>query len=267
MQSSRIGAIFVILTMASVISFLIIKNTVNIEQVGSGVANNNEKENNGAKKPTFEPLAPALNSLNSGANNNGEAIKAEDTSNLTNYFTKKISEQILLENKSGPRIIDGKYKLQPIPPTEIITLLKKTDSQKVSFKPIIADKDIVIGESETSRDIKNYTDTVIEATKRNFLGLSVAHAYELEDPSWASNIESVVNAYHTLAQEFEKISVPRKVKELHKEWLALIIAQKNIFTAIADYQNDPLKAVRAVNELVNVANGFRSLNLVIQSIQ
>lgn len=120
------------------------------------------------------------------------------------------------------------------------------------FNVEITDQDIKISEDNTKEAVENYISKASSFinTENFFFGEQTAQALSraLGTQSF-SEIQDIIKSNDAKIGRLKELSVPSSWKEIHKQGLKTIILTRNIFVALRDLQDDPLKAMAGAERL------------------
>ncbi len=184
--------------------------------------------------------------------------------NSTEKIASKLSQEILSRNANGPELIGEKPWLSVADPEAVLDqLIDETlaNFDYQSFKPIVRDSEIIISPQNDKNSVNAYL-----AFFQNVLSSNVPR-FKKDEGFVAENLKSLLTAYEKTVTELKKLAVPSSLKELHKEEIALLTAQKTVFEIILNYQQDPFQTVLALRanddlnkELAVLKQKFQALN-------
>lgn len=212
-----------------------------------------------------------LKNLVKSQTSNLSATSTEDQ-NLTDQLGKTMASNILgatsdlLNYKSG----ESSPEQQQITNT-LANQLK--DQNYFSLDQPINDQSLKITSFNSVSTKKQYLEDLGNTIQKCFNGFNknvtdiLKDAFEKGDVSSAKKLSEI---YQCSYDGLIKITVPSEWLGLHKDLLIYYQNAKIIYTAIGDYQNDPLKAYLALNEITNLINSVEQnqtlLNIKAKSI-
>ncbi|MDO8430020.1 MAG: hypothetical protein Q7S73_01470 [bacterium] len=186
----------------------------------------------------------------------------QETKNLTTLFTNKLAQTIVEANPNGPEILDGEPWLNTPDPDQIsndlITEAQKNFDPK-SLRPIIQNSDLKISTDNSKAALINYLlafNKIIDDAAGKF------PPEIFTDPSSVNTktFEILANIYQSSFDEFKKIGVPSSVLAIHKKEMGLLGTSANIYKNIKNYQEDPMVAILATQELGGLQKEFTALS-------
>lgn len=128
----------------------------------------------------------------------------------------------------------------------------------------IGDSQINVSANNSVSAKKKYLNDVSAVINNDFGDFNNNYAqiiyktYHDLDPSFA---EKAANVYHKLAEDFKGIVVPSDWADTHKEIIVYYENSENIYSAMANYQNDPIKgymALQVIDSMVNDASNVQN---------
>lgn len=182
--------------------------------------------------------------------------------NLTETFTKKISDAIAQNNPAGTTKIGGKPQLN-VPDPDSIADSILTDAAKYfdpnSLKPIIKDNDLKISEKTDEASLISYFQSFNQILSANSKTIPQEIIKNPENIS-IETIKQLIPVYKKTIAELYALAAPKTVLPIHKKELELLGEKATIFEKILSYESDPLLAILAAKELKNVDEKFTSLS-------
>ncbi|MBI4119439.1 MAG: hypothetical protein HY456_01160, partial [Parcubacteria group bacterium] len=183
------------------------------------------------KGPVFEALADA------------KSVPAATAVNLTQSLAQRIGQDLIDKNKHGPENIDGTQWLNVPNPQKIAQNYLEEEVKKFKvedFKPTIRDEDVRITREKDIEVLRSYLQSfqkiqeALAQTNINRQNFSIDDARKIE------------SAYENIIATLSSASVPEIFVPIHKTALELFITQKNFLNAATNYENDPIRAVLAI---------------------
>lgn len=175
---------------------------------------------------------------------------AASVANLTDSFTENFVADFFRRNSDGPININDKGTVSVLPQKDIETLIadavSQWDDKKGASEIVIDDKNIILVADKTESQ-KEYSEKIRSALNKNF-GEEMATA--LAQPQTVENMEKlfriVTAAYDNIIREYQAIPVPYSLKNEHKIMLNSLVKQRDLWSAIKNYDEDPLGALIAI---------------------
>ncbi|MFH0906844.1 MAG: thrombospondin type 3 repeat-containing protein [bacterium] len=213
----------------------------------------------------YDPTQPAPNDKLPGQNpNQPRALPI----NLTQALAKSLSEQSI---KGGTETISGILDVSSLDTsnqiidTAIQTVINK--AMREFTLPNIPDQDIIISPDNSQTSIENYAGKIVEIINQlkqktsvdkitGFESESDLFYYAIQSKDF-SQINQYIEFYRKLYENIKQIPTPSDLKEIHKEQLGIFWVMSNIYKAIKEIDQDPLKTnlaleqYKAVSDLTN----------------
>lgn len=180
--------------------------------------------------------------------------------NLTELITKEIGKTILLNNPNGPVDINGDKGLAAPDPDAIAQqvieeAVKKFDPS--SLRPTIKISDLKIIQDNSKEAIAAY---ILDFQKINkYAANKIPKSFFSQELTLESIIE-LSNIYSETIDAFYKLPTPSSVLSIHKKQIELLETKNNVFDKLKNYQNDPVTAILAAQELEKVDFEFLELS-------
>ncbi len=162
--------------------------------------------------------------------------------NTTEELAENISKKIIEKNPDGPGSV-GAQKLSVPNPESIVNdyVQKGIDGFNYNaLKPKITDSDIRIIADESSEAFSTYV--------KSFFGI-LNNGGEVPSGDPQTALATMIRVYGDYLTGLYALPVPKIFAELHKQQIALIAAEKNIYELVQNYEEDPLKAILAMKAL------------------
>lgn len=177
--------------------------------------------------------------------------------NLTQTMTEELALKLLNDNPQGPTISeDGTPLISLDDPDAFIAKALAAETDQISFDDFIADIDethILVNKTPTDQDRTSYLALFLDAVKTHLKTTLDGN----NDPQ--KLMGSLVRERQALIGSLYKLTVPNDFLEIHQEFLTILGTQINIFSALAKYQEDPLKALLAARFQKEIAQNLLSL--------
>jgi hypothetical protein len=180
--------------------------------------------------------------------------------NITREFASTLAKELVEKNPYGPNLIDGERSIEGFDPDFIINEFLTDGVSQIdyeSFKPEIPANAFRTTGTVTKESALAYAKNFNRATTENSVTIGASGALSIRE--FASAAEKLQGAIDALA----RITVPAPFAELHREEMALLTAEKNIFLAFLNMETDPLTALAAfqmlpvvLGELNDLQKGF-----------
>lgn len=210
----------------------------------------------------FEPVPASLptpsqsETLETNIQPNGN-----EPQNATQALAKLLAGQLIKNNPQGPALLNGERQLQALNPDSLIETALASELENfdyLSFKTYIPISQIKINPASDPITLQKYLGNFQAIIKNE----SEPFAINLENPS-AQEFSKIAQVLETTINDLLNLPAPTPLAALHAEEISLLTAQKNIFTALAAADADPLKALLAAQafpiinqELENLSEKF-----------
>jgi len=204
----------------------------------------------------YNPAIPAPNDLLQGTDPNQTRLLP---SNLTQALAQILGEKItggemgLITDASELMAIDTSNQIVNQALQEIVT----RSIQEFSL-PNIPDKEIIISSDNSLIAIEEYAQENVNAidywAEATYIDLNKLYQAEIEifynaiQNNNFTEIHKYTEFYKELTKSIKQISVPSDLKEIHKEQIGIFTILTNIYQAIENIENDPLKASIALEQ-------------------
>ena len=219
--------------------------------------NNGSTENSNltSNKPFTEPLR--------GRGSSGPQESLPDTAqkeNLTNYFAKVVGETFTQYNPDGALDLNGQPKINVPDPEKLSEdLLAKAvkNFDPDSLKPVILEKDLNISDDNRPESLTNYFNDFNRVINESATLLSekTLSATEID----RDQIKELFLMYDIAYKNLKVISVPSNLVKIHQKELELLGAKSAIFSALKNYETDPLLSILASQGLEKIDQEFADL--------
>ena len=224
MRAAKILASFLVIGIASSISYFLVTEKPQIERIEGS-------KDRRIEEPSFEPLSYNLNLPKAGIlnlNSTNENSSISTQANLTDFLAKKGAESIL-KNYDGTRIPNPDAKK-----LAELSILFDDETAKLensfNFGPIVDKNELNISESTQSSVTKKYLEGISSITDNFFID------YDFEN----------------VISKLKKLETPINLASFHQELISLLITERNLFQAIKNYDQDPIKATLATKQLPDI---------------
>lgn len=184
--------------------------------------------------------------------------------NSTREVVKDIVQEIAKLN-TGDLPSSGENKINVPQPEKLVN---KLITEKLSgfdysvFSPEIESSDLKIIKSPDKNSMENYLKNFNAILVNNFSSKKDV----LDDPL-PENFKTLATAYGKTINQFYSLNVPENFVSAHTEGIKILTAQKTAFEALANYQNDPFKAMVAVQVIEKSYDQLANLSQMIFSLQ
>jgi len=207
----------------------------------------------------YNPIKPAPNDELPGQDQiNPRALPNNITQALAQELSKQITEgkMGLISDASDPLAINTSNRAVDAAIQEVISKA----IQEFSL-PNIPDEEIIISSDNSIIAIEKYAQKIVNAIDYWVKATSVDQnkLYEAENEIFYYAIKNndfaefhkYIKLYKELSKSIKQIPVPSDLKEIHKEQIGIFTILANIYQAIENIENDPLKASLALEQYEN----------------
>ena len=177
--------------------------------------------------------------------------------NSTQEVAKIIAEEIIKQNPDGPVTADGIAAINAIAPEELAGKVLNEQMESLdlsSFSPEVNFSAIKITAAIDKTSSENYLKNFRAILNNNFGHLGV----DFSSPT-VRDFEILARAYKKTVAEFYTLLVPQKLAVIHSEQIRLMLIQTAIFETLAGFEQDPLKALVAIQLSKEVDNRLEEL--------
>ena len=187
--------------------------------------------------------------------------------NLTQELAKSLAQKTVegqiapMEDENDFSSLDVNYPVISAAIQEIVS-----DSLNEFILPEITDEEIVVSDNNSSEAVNVYAQNMARMIRQKADEIQVVGSekyesetqlfYEAINSGDYTEIEKYVRFYNELYQELKRIPTPNSFKDLHKEQLGIFWIMGNIYKAIGQTSEDPIKANLALEQyqLINKFN-------------
>jgi hypothetical protein len=162
--------------------------------------------------------------------------------NLTDVVATQLAKEIVSKNPTGP-LVEGQEGVLIPKPEEIVDNALREQLRTfdpAELRPLILEEDVRVIENPTAADRETYVT--------NYVQLLVKRLYNQYITSSTPKPEeflALAGAYKATMADLAAEPAPQDALAIHIETLELLGLQANAFELIANYQEDPLKAILA----------------------
>lgn len=215
---------------------------------------NTEQNNLVSNKPFIEQLKSR------GLSGNLLLTAESSQENVTKNFTKNLVKNIQEENPTGPTTdINGKGLNVPSPDQIALDLIIKAQSSfdPSKLKPAIKDNDLNISQDNSRDSLINYLKNLYKImgdSGKLLTGDPAEKEMDMEE------VNQFISMYEMAYKNLFPVNVPSSLLSIHKKELQLLGAKWATYTAIKNYEQDPLLAILVAQNLNQLDNEFADLN-------
>lgn len=228
------------------------------------VSKNNQGDTANAKAESFqlEKDSQKLGVIDPGVLL-GPNTNQKTVTNLTQQLADSFAQGFIKENPSDVDLEKG----LKTPKEEFVwnQFLQQIQNKNLFDQENLELKELNIDSDNSKEKVKDYFLALAEIFQnyrsQNLVSLteSLEAFTESQDPNY---LLPVLNSYNQLIQQVKELKVPSNWTSLHLELINLIGAEREIFASFANYQEDPLKAVVALESFSSLSE--RELNLFLK---
>jgi len=217
----------------------------------------------------YNPTIPAPNDELSGQN---PTIPRSMPHNLTQALAGSLREKIT--NQEMESISDALDPSSISTSNRIVnTAIQQVISQSMEefSLPHIPDEEIIISADNSQAAIRFYAGKIVEAIEQWEIQSSIDQGNLFESESELfyyaiqnkdfTEIDKYIRFYQGAAEEFKQIPVPADLKDIHKEQIGIFWVTANIFRAIKQIDQDPLKTNLALEQYKATTDLFNQMFL------
>ncbi len=229
-----------IIIIALIFSIGIIDSSKNTGE-GISVSSNNQNED------------PFL-SFDSGKEEKGFMLNLDEKEgvNLTDMVAESYANEIKERNPEGITNSDQELKVPSLQNLNADTEKVTKGIENAFNEERFTLNDIKTYEKDTKENRKKYLQTVIKISDNNFkkFGGSVMDALdELIKNRNDENIKKYISAASEQVNDLLEVKTPKSMQEFHLKNLNLWYKKVDIFYAISQFKNDPLKSLVAMEKI------------------
>jgi len=182
--------------------------------------------------------------------------------NLTDLLTQKLEERIGEQNTGGFQSVDGKTLISAPDPKQLAEELiaeaeENFDASLLRGK--VDESRLKISEDISKEAITKYFDSfsqiMIQANK------NTPAAIDEPEKMTISDFGKIRDIYKEAVNSFYNLSAPKSVLAIHKKEIELLSTKENIYSVIANAEEDPMTAFLAVDELLKIEQEFDKLKI------
>jgi len=175
--------------------------------------------------------------------------------NLTEFVAKSSFTQMKNLDQSG----QDPFEIDPNDPANkefIEKAIASISDPSVLFNPTIDDKDLKISQDNSKEAKTRYFDAIgkvmlenINSDYRNpmIVMQNFANNYDV------SGIKRIIDAYSKMLNGVISTEVPSDYLEIHKRYIVFLKRAKMVYSVIANYDKDPVKATLSAKLIIGIA--------------
>ncbi|MBI4709343.1 MAG: hypothetical protein HY764_04030 [Candidatus Portnoybacteria bacterium] len=237
----------------------------------------NNQDSDGDGYLDGEEVASGYNPMQKGSNaqtgfSEKEKILAS-TNNWTEIFAKGIGggikqgKSVLINPDTGEMY--SAEELENMPEFQKMLQNISNEELKKVLPPSITDNDIKISQSDRNEDRIAYLTAVLNIIKENSKNIQVSD----QDIEWAmtnsdfSKVKIAQKTFHESYEKLKNISTPKFYAEFQKTLLSTMLHSSNVFLVISNAQEDPLKALIAIEEYQKSGSASEKITMEINNLK
>ncbi len=164
--------------------------------------------------------------------------------NTTSEIAKNIAEELIKKNPDGPVDLDSGKGIGAVKPEELAGKVLSDQFSKLDlsdFNPQVNFSALRVVNSANKANSENYLKNFQAILKNNFAALDIDFGHPTSE-----DFKRLAGAYQKSVSEFYSLLVPQGLASIHSEQIRLMSVQKSIFNSLAGYEEDPMKALVAI---------------------
>jgi hypothetical protein len=163
--------------------------------------------------------------------------------NLTDKISDKLADQIIKDNPDGPLAEDEQITLTLKDPKTFIEQAVKADGEEFSSEDLIyvVEKKNILPASVDDKTTQIAYITEVAGILNKNIKTEFSTTAEKD-----GMLSALVAEREATIKALYKIAVPASLLDIHQDFLTILGTQRNIYTALIDYESDPLLALLAV---------------------
>jgi len=178
--------------------------------------------------------------------------------NLTDALTDKLTEKIVEKNPAGPLNPDGETTIVLPAQDELInqTLQEQlANFDPSSLRPIVSENSLTTAETSSDTDRIDYFLSLRKIIAKNMT--TDSPITQFPQPT---ELLLISKKYKNTMAELSALKIPKDLIDIHIQSLELFGTQANAFELLAGYEEDPLKAMLAVEIQKSIAQEASELH-------
>jgi len=217
----------------------------------------------------YNPVKPAPNDkLPDTDQNRSRALPNNLTQALAQDLTQRMAqgEMGVISDALNPTSVNVSNQVIDKTIQEIVIKAK----QEFSL-PNISDEEIIISPNNNAEAVQSYAGKIVQAIEQWEDKSSIKYDESIESESQIfyeaiqtkdfSQIDKCIKFYQGAAEEFKKIATPSDLKNIHKEQIGIFWITANIFKAVKQIDQDPLKTNLALEQYKATSNLLKQMLL------
>lgn len=189
-----------------------------------------------------------------------ESPEAQDEKNLSTKLSQSVASVALLTNfdpkalEENPEVIDQILEQAGIDPETSFPL------------PIIPDNEIRVSYDNNKETIEAYiirmNNLLDEKIKADSLTQKQPDIEVMQEAMKTKNFSALIPYLESttkIIEQLKEVEVPSSWAEIHKEQISLFMLEKNIYQAVIETEEDPVKAMMAITRYRDLPNLMNDL--------
>ncbi|MBN2197751.1 hypothetical protein JW698_00930 [Candidatus Wolfebacteria bacterium] len=255
MKKEKIAAMILIIFAGIAGSYFIIKNSMpQVNEFGNKLIS---EENKLSIKNPIQWVEEGISNIMNFMNETEQIAQAEE--NLTQSFSQILSEQIKLKNQNGLTQKDGEVAISA-PNEEMLSqeLLEELMSNNLSdentelYHPMINENKFKISQNVSAENQVQYLKNLENISQKKLEGFNktdVEILNTIAETGNSSSARELANLYEEMANDYYTVTIPVNWVDFHKALLSHFYSASFAWRAIANFEEDPLKAYLATQAL------------------
>ena len=217
-----------------------------------------------AESPTPQPfLAEALpaqfprNSPEPALFESRNETALQNTDNATQKLAQKIAAQILKDNPDGPFLTGGGSGIAALRPDALVDKVLSQEIENFDYaalRPEVKLSSLKTINANDANTLAKYLGDLQSLIKDDAL----TAAYSSADFT-PQGFKGLTKSLEEVITNLYALETPTSLALLHAEEISLLIAQKNIFAALANAEADPVGSFMAIQALAAVNDELQNL--------
>lgn len=261
MKSAKAAVGLLVITVGFAVAGLIF--STNKTNFAPAVSEPNKQQ--AAEIPTSEILPPKQSTPAGTILSSAENETENDPSNLTSLFARQLANDVFKNNPDGPTLSEN---------NDLSFFMSNMDqafissqSEKLNLIPKIQDAEIIISKQNSKTDLEQYLNNLKTILVKLNRSLPTQTINENNKEIVFQFSEMLVKSYAAGIKDMMALPVPQTLKDFHKQEIALVTAQKNVFEKITKEiaAKDPLVGIVAVRYMKKIDEQFAALKTEINA--
>jgi hypothetical protein len=190
------------------------------------------------------------------------AARDNSRDNLTESFTQEYLEEFIKSNPDGPQLINDIPQIA-VPTEETFQALLGNYFRSTFQWEEVTEKDIKVSAEADSfvylESMREIIDEKTQSIEEEIIALS-----DFLENGRDGSLRRVTEKLHSQLREILAIAAPADYQETHLQVANFFQKQIAIYSAVLGAEEDPVKAVLAINEFPETGQEFESLRATIE---